>query len=100
MVLVVEALMRRSVNREVTVVIPTYGAGTCLTSVLRGLAAQDHRDFEVIVVDNNPRQKWNPSLPGRHLPTSGAHEPSEHGCQTCSGAISGNHDRDLTIYAA
>ncbi|MBX7123275.1 MAG: glycosyltransferase [Opitutaceae bacterium] len=67
--------MRPSVDREVTVVIPTYGTGTCLNSVLRGLAAQDHRDFEVIVVDNNPRQQWNPSLPGRHLSTSVVHEP-------------------------
>src|ERR1039458_3768365 len=39
---------------DITIVIPTCGAGSHLMSVLRGLFDQTNRDFEVIVVDNNP----------------------------------------------
>jgi GT2 family glycosyltransferase len=37
----------------ITIVIPTCGVGSHLMSVLRGLAGQKNRDFDVIVVDNN-----------------------------------------------
>jgi len=47
---------------EFSVVIPTYGPAPFLSSVLSALNSQQHRDFEVIVVDNNPTPKAKAGL--------------------------------------
>jgi GT2 family glycosyltransferase len=44
-----------SMTTAITIVIPTCGGGSHLMSVLCGLAGQQNRDFDVIVVDNNVR---------------------------------------------
>jgi glucosyl-dolichyl phosphate glucuronosyltransferase len=44
---------------DVTIVIPTCGRAPHLMSVLGGLAGQTKRDFEVLVVDNNKRPRFD-----------------------------------------
>jgi glucosyl-dolichyl phosphate glucuronosyltransferase len=45
----------KNITRRVSVVIPTYGRGRYLPSVLSALDRQTRLDFEVLVVDNNIR---------------------------------------------
>jgi GT2 family glycosyltransferase len=59
-----------------TIVIPTCGPATSLVAVLTGLANQTIREFEVIVVDNNPSARLSgPSIRVEDLCAAVVHEP-------------------------
>jgi GT2 family glycosyltransferase len=47
------------VSKGISVVIPTCGPATHLMSVLAGLAKQTNRNFDAMVVDNNPLPRWH-----------------------------------------
>ena len=58
-----------------SIIIPTYGEATYLGKVLSGLANQSERDFETIIVNNNPYLKTNThTLPQSDLELRIIHE--------------------------
>ena len=69
-------LSSTNMTTPITIVIPTCGAGSHLMSVLQGLVDQTDRDFEVIVVDNNPCARLSSSaLRFKDLSAAVVHEP-------------------------
>jgi GT2 family glycosyltransferase len=72
-------------------VIATFGDAPCLGAVLAKLRIQTLKDFEVLIVDNNSRQKWPQDLlaavPGKvqHEPSLGLSAARNTGLMAASG---------------
>lgn len=67
--------MGLTVAEHATIVIPTYGSGVFLDSVLGAVAAQQYDNFHVVVVDNNPRDVWRSRLQRTDVDVTVVHQP-------------------------
>lgn len=91
---------------RVSVIVATYNRGALLAQLLDDLAAQDHSDFEVIVVDDGSKEPVEPLLGTRHDPypltilrqkNGGAAAARHHGISRSRGAIIVILDDDMRV---
>ena len=87
-------------------VIPVYNGSRTLSACLEALAAQQYRDFEVLLVDNNSKDDSvdiirhflaaHPDFPGQllHEPRQGACAARNTGAQATTGQVIANIDPD------